>query len=75
MFCMCSNSSLLATHAVTVSLKCDCWLFLFQPIPDREGKRCMLCVKTFNKTFEMSASDQRQRVEWTQGVLVCIVEN
>lgn len=23
MFCMCSNSSLLATHALTVSLKCD----------------------------------------------------
>ena len=43
-----------------------------QPIPDREGKRCMFCVKTHNKTFEMSASDQRQKVEWTQGVLVCI---
>lgn len=65
-------------RALTVSRKrvifseCDCLLILFQPIPDKEGKRCMFCVKTHNKTFEMSASDQRQKVEWTQGVLVCI---
>ncbi|XP_041636284.1 differentially expressed in FDCP 6 homolog isoform X2 [Cheilinus undulatus] len=39
-----------------------------EPIPDREGKRCMFCVKTHNKTFEMSASDQRQKVEWTQSI-------
>ncbi|XP_074554351.1 differentially expressed in FDCP 6 homolog [Halichoeres trimaculatus] len=39
-----------------------------EPIPDREGKRCMFCVKTHNKTFEMSASDQRQKVEWTQAI-------
>lgn len=43
-------------------------VFLFQAIPDREGKRCLFCVKTHNKTYEMSASDQRQKVEWTQGV-------
>lgn len=41
---------------------------VIEPIPDREGKRCMLCVKTHNKTYEMSASDQRQKVEWTQAV-------
>lgn len=74
-FACAQTACLLATHTLTVSLKCDCWLSLFQPIPDREGKRCMLCVKTFNKTFEMSASDQRQRVEWTQGVLMYIAEN
>ncbi|XP_068162970.1 differentially expressed in FDCP 6 homolog [Antennarius striatus] len=41
---------------------------VIESIPDREGKRCMLCVKTHNKTFEMSASDQKQKVEWTQAV-------
>ncbi|XP_029969251.1 differentially expressed in FDCP 6 homolog [Salarias fasciatus] len=41
---------------------------VIEPIPDREGKRCMFCVKTHNKTFEMSASDQRQKVEWTQAI-------
>ncbi|XP_004083118.1 differentially expressed in FDCP 6 homolog [Oryzias latipes] len=39
-----------------------------EPIPDREGKRCLFCVKTHNKTYEMSASDQRQKVEWIQAV-------
>lgn len=32
----------------------------------------MFCVKTHNKTFEMSASDQRQKVEWIQGSLAQI---
>ncbi|XP_022073411.1 differentially expressed in FDCP 6 homolog [Acanthochromis polyacanthus] len=41
---------------------------IVEPIPDREGKRCMFCVKTHNKTFEMSAPDQRQKVEWTQAI-------
>ncbi|XP_073336607.1 differentially expressed in FDCP 6 homolog [Pagrus major] len=41
---------------------------VIEPIPDRDGKRCMFCVKTHNKTFEMSASDQRQKVEWTQAI-------
>ncbi|ELK33787.1 Differentially expressed in FDCP 6 [Myotis davidii] len=34
-------------------------------LPDREGKRCMFCVKTASRTYEMSASDTRQRQEWT----------
>lgn len=41
--------------------------FLCQPVSDRDGKRCMFCVKTHNKTFEISASDQKQKVEWIQG--------
>ncbi|XP_068573452.1 differentially expressed in FDCP 6 homolog [Cebidichthys violaceus] len=41
---------------------------IIEPIADREGKRCMFCVKTHNKTFEMSASDQKQKVEWTQAI-------
>ncbi|KAE8281348.1 Differentially expressed in FDCP 6 [Larimichthys crocea] len=41
---------------------------VIEPIPDREGKRCLFCVKTHNKTYEMSASDQRQKVEWTQAI-------
>uniref|UniRef100_A0A8B9J6S5 DEF6 guanine nucleotide exchange factor b n=1 Tax=Astyanax mexicanus TaxID=7994 RepID=A0A8B9J6S5_ASTMX len=34
-------------------------------LPEREGKRCMFCVKTLNKTYEMSAPDSKQRQEWT----------
>lgn len=55
---------------MSFQLHCES-VFLFQPLPDREGKRCMFCVKTHSKTYEMSASEQRQKVEWTQGVLVC----
>lgn len=43
---------------------CDCdW----QVLSDRDGKRCMFCVKTLNKTFEISAPDSRQRQEWITG--------
>lgn len=27
----------------------------------------MFCVRTHNKNFEISASDQKQKVEWIQG--------
>ncbi|XP_053271177.1 differentially expressed in FDCP 6 homolog [Pleuronectes platessa] len=41
---------------------------IIETLADREGKRCLFCVKTHNKTFEMSASDQRKKVEWTQAI-------
>ncbi|XP_051976759.1 differentially expressed in FDCP 6 homolog [Xyrauchen texanus] len=37
-------------------------------LPDREGRRCLFCVKTVARTFEMSASDMKQRVDWVQAV-------
>ncbi|XP_041717105.1 differentially expressed in FDCP 6-like isoform X2 [Coregonus clupeaformis] len=43
-----------------------------EAIPDRDGKRCLFCVKTPSKTYEMSAADQRQRVEWTQALQTAI---
>lgn len=39
-----------------------------QVLPDRDGKRCMFCLKTLSKTYEMSASDTKQRQEWTAGL-------
>ncbi|KAK7136539.1 hypothetical protein R3I93_016767 [Phoxinus phoxinus] len=33
-------------------------------LSDRDGKRCMFCVKTLSKSFEISAPDSRQRQEW-----------
>ncbi|KAK1338498.1 hypothetical protein QTO34_001615 [Cnephaeus nilssonii] len=41
-------------------------------LPDREGKRCMFCVKTASRTYEMSASDTRQRQEWTAAIQMAI---
>ncbi|XP_066525369.1 differentially expressed in FDCP 6 homolog [Hoplias malabaricus] len=37
-------------------------------IPDKEGKRCLFCVKTPGRTYEMSASDLKLRLEWMQAI-------
>ncbi|XP_078248828.1 differentially expressed in FDCP 6 homolog isoform X1 [Pogona vitticeps] len=41
-------------------------------LPDRDGKRCMFCVKTASRTYEMSASDTKQRQEWTLAIQMAI---
>ncbi|XP_053506270.1 differentially expressed in FDCP 6 homolog isoform X2 [Ictalurus furcatus] len=43
-------------------------LSLVSTMPDKEGRRCLFCVKTPGRTYEMSASDQKQRVEWIQAL-------
>ncbi|RXM92431.1 Differentially expressed in FDCP 6-like [Acipenser ruthenus] len=45
---------------------------VFQVLPDKDGKRCMFCVKTLAKTYEMSASDTKQRQEWTTAIQTVI---
>ncbi|XP_044208071.1 differentially expressed in FDCP 6 homolog isoform X1 [Thunnus albacares] len=45
---------------------------LFPVLPDRDGKRCMFCLKTLTKTYEMSASDTKQRQEWTTAIQTAI---
>ncbi|XP_020341450.2 differentially expressed in FDCP 6 homolog isoform X1 [Oncorhynchus kisutch] len=41
-------------------------------LPEKEGKRCMFCVKTLTKTYEMSAPDTKQRQEWTTAIQTAI---
>ncbi|XP_019737105.1 differentially expressed in FDCP 6 homolog [Hippocampus comes] len=41
-------------------------------LPDRDGKRCMFCLKTLSKTYEMSSSDTKQRQEWTTAIQTAI---
>ncbi|KAL4645857.1 hypothetical protein GN956_G9657 [Arapaima gigas] len=41
-------------------------------LPDKDGKRCMFCLKTVSKTYEMSASDTKQRQEWTAAIQTAI---
>ncbi|KAM7367200.1 hypothetical protein PAMP_015118 [Pampus punctatissimus] len=52
-----------------IQLEKDC---VIEAVADREGKRCVFYVKTPNKTYEMSASDQRQKVEWTQAIQTAV---
>uniref|UniRef100_A0A8C3Q7T4 DEF6 guanine nucleotide exchange factor n=1 Tax=Geospiza parvula TaxID=87175 RepID=A0A8C3Q7T4_GEOPR len=49
-----------------------CCVLSLQVLPDRDGKRCMFCVKTSSRTYEMSASDTRQRQEWTLAIQTAI---
>ncbi|XP_074092573.1 differentially expressed in FDCP 6 homolog [Macrotis lagotis] len=53
----------------TILLDSQCCV---EVLPDREGKRCMFCVKTASRTYEMSASDTRQRQEWTAAIQTAI---
>ncbi|KAG7477635.1 hypothetical protein MATL_G00071780 [Megalops atlanticus] len=41
-------------------------------LPEKDGKRCMFCVKTLTRTYEMSASDTKQRQEWTSAIQTAI---
>ncbi|KAE8623275.1 hypothetical protein XENTR_v10005553 [Xenopus tropicalis] len=41
-------------------------------LPDRDGRRCMFCVKTTAKTYEMSASDTKHRQEWVTAIQTAI---
>ncbi|CAB1442908.1 unnamed protein product [Pleuronectes platessa] len=52
-----------------ISLDGNCCV---EVLPDRDGKRCMFCLKTLSKTYEMSASDTRQRQEWTTAIQTAI---
>ncbi|XP_041072012.1 differentially expressed in FDCP 6 homolog isoform X1 [Carcharodon carcharias] len=41
-------------------------------LPDKEGKRCLFCIKTANRTYELSASDTKRRQEWIDSVTAAI---
>ncbi|XP_078276761.1 differentially expressed in FDCP 6 homolog isoform X2 [Rhinoraja longicauda] len=41
-------------------------------LTERDGKRCMFCVKTPSRTYEMCASDTKQRQEWTTAIQTAI---
>ncbi|XP_069046439.1 differentially expressed in FDCP 6 homolog isoform X2 [Lepisosteus oculatus] len=53
----------------SISLDRNCCV---EVLPDKDGKRCMFCVKTPAKTYEMSASDTKQRQEWTTAIQTAI---
>lgn len=48
-------------------------LSAYKVLPDKDGKRCMFCLKTLTKTYELSASDTKQRQEWTTGLCAMFI--
>uniref|UniRef100_UPI00398F472D differentially expressed in FDCP 6-like n=1 Tax=Pristiophorus japonicus TaxID=55135 RepID=UPI00398F472D len=39
---------------------------------DKEGRRCLFCIKTANRTYELSASDTKRRQEWMDSIATAI---
>lgn len=39
----------------------------FQPLPDKEGKKCLFIIRSAQKSFEISASEKKKKQEWIQG--------
>ncbi|XP_073897238.1 switch-associated protein 70 isoform X1 [Castor canadensis] len=39
-----------------------------EPLPDKDGKKCLFLIKCFDKTFEISASDKKKKQEWIQAI-------
>ncbi|XP_075706746.1 differentially expressed in FDCP 6 homolog [Rhinoderma darwinii] len=53
----------------SIAIDKDCGV---EVLPDRDGRRCMFCVKTATKTHEMSASDTKHRQEWVTAIQTAI---
>ncbi|XP_051919603.1 switch-associated protein 70 [Hippocampus zosterae] len=43
-----------------------------ESLPDRETKKCLFIIKCPNKSFEISASDKKKKLEWIQAIQSCI---
>ncbi|XP_078272657.1 differentially expressed in FDCP 6 homolog [Rhinoraja longicauda] len=43
-----------------------------EALQDKEGKRCLFCIKTANRAYELSASDTKRRQEWMESITMAI---
>uniref|UniRef100_A0A3P8UT08 Switch-associated protein 70 n=1 Tax=Cynoglossus semilaevis TaxID=244447 RepID=A0A3P8UT08_CYNSE len=43
-----------------------------EPLPDKEGKKCLFLIKSSLKSFEISASDKKKKQEWIQAIQTCV---
>uniref|UniRef100_A0A8C5FKD0 Switching B cell complex subunit SWAP70b n=1 Tax=Gadus morhua TaxID=8049 RepID=A0A8C5FKD0_GADMO len=43
-----------------------------EPLPDKEGKKCLLFIKCAGKSYEISASDKKRKQEWIQAIQTCV---
>ncbi|KAM4797095.1 differentially expressed in FDCP 6 homolog [Rhinophrynus dorsalis] len=53
--------------SITIDKECG-----VEVLPDRDGRRCMFCIKTTTKAHEMSASDTKHRQEWVTAIQTAI---
>uniref|UniRef100_A0A665WNZ4 Switching B cell complex subunit SWAP70b n=1 Tax=Echeneis naucrates TaxID=173247 RepID=A0A665WNZ4_ECHNA len=43
-----------------------------EPLPDKEGKKCLFLIRSSLKSFEISASDKKKKQEWIQAIQICV---
>ncbi|XP_038664103.1 switch-associated protein 70-like isoform X2 [Scyliorhinus canicula] len=43
-----------------------------ESLPDKDGKKCLLLIKCWDKSFEISASDKKKKQEWIQAIQTAI---
>ncbi|KAI1889818.1 hypothetical protein AGOR_G00166840 [Albula goreensis] len=43
-----------------------------EPLPDKDGRKCLFIVRCSDKSFEISASDKKKKQEWIQAIQTCI---
>lgn len=43
-----------------------------ESLPEKDGKKCLFLVKSFDRTYEISASDKKKKQEWIQAIQVAI---
>ncbi|KAM6926408.1 switch-associated protein 70b isoform 2-T2 [Lycodopsis pacificus] len=43
-----------------------------EPLPDKDGKKCLFFLKSSHKSFEISASDKKRKHEWILAVQTCV---
>ncbi|XP_032378568.1 switch-associated protein 70b [Etheostoma spectabile] len=43
-----------------------------EALQDKDGKKCLFLIKSLQKSFEISASDKKKKLEWIQAVQTCV---
>ncbi|XP_040017807.2 switch-associated protein 70b [Gasterosteus aculeatus] len=43
-----------------------------EPLPDKDGKKCLFLIKSSQKTFEISVSDKKKKHEWILAIQTCV---
>ncbi|XP_062245931.1 switch-associated protein 70b [Platichthys flesus] len=43
-----------------------------EPLPDKEGKKCLFIIRSSLKSFEINASDKKKRQEWIHAIQTCV---
>ncbi|XP_029954516.1 switch-associated protein 70 [Salarias fasciatus] len=46
--------------------------YCVEPLPEKEGKKCLFIIKCADKNFEIGVSDRKKRQDWIQAIQTCI---